>query len=126
MKFNEHKEFIRKSYSKYRGIGYIECPAFDNEKIYFNKIGFNHLIWKGKKMRDPKEQRSRINLINHAIEIIEKCKIWTEYREDLKILGNGSVSNAKFWSLSGKIKNTKVKAIIRQTNDSRKYFLSVM
>lgn len=126
MKFNEHKEFIRESYSKYREIGYIQCPAFDNEKIYFNKIGFNHLLWKGKKMRDPEEQKYRINLINQAIEIIEKCKVWTEYQEDLKILSNSGVSNAKFWSLSGKIKDVKAKVIIRQTNDSRKYFLSVM
>lgn len=126
MESHNHKAFIKKAYGLYRDIGNVACPAFDNEKIYFNKIGFNHLIWKGKKMRPPYEQRERINLITHAIEIIKISREWSEYREDVKILDNGKISNAKFWSLTSEINQIKIKVIIRQSNNGKKYFLSVM
>ena len=118
----KHKEFIKKSYKNYKKIGFVECPAFCNEKIYFNKVGFNHLLWKGKKLRKPEEQVRRISLIPKATEIIGSSIVYLHYRKDIKLLGNGLVSNANFWSLSSK----GVRVTIRQTNNGRKCFLSVM
>jgi len=121
-----HKQFIKKSEEDYKKIGYVKCPAFSNEEIHFNKIGFNHLLWKGRKMRAPEEQIRRIGLIPKAVRIISTSKKCTHYRESLRVLGNGSISLAKFWSISTNIEGVYIRIIIRQTNNGRKYFLSVM
>jgi hypothetical protein len=79
-------------------------------------------VWKGKKLRKPEEQVRRISLIPKATEIIGSSIAYLHYRKDIKLLGNGLVSNANFWSLSSK----GIRVIIRQTNNGRKCFLSVM
>ncbi len=126
MDLGSHKSFIKKHYEEYKKIGYVECPAFECEKIYFNKVGFNHLLWKGKKMRKPEEQTRRIKLISYAIQIISSSKSFAEYRENKIILANGSISHAYFWSFSYYKNKREIRVIIRQTNNSRKYFMSVM
>lgn len=120
------KQFIKRSEEKYKKIGYVKCPTFSNEEIYFNKIGFNHLLWKGKKMRTMEEQIRRIDLIPKAIKIISASEKWTHYRETTNVLGNGTTSFAKFWSISTNTNGEHIRVIIRQTNNGRKYFLSVM
>jgi len=121
-----HKQFIKKSEEDYKKIGYVKCPAFSNEEIHFNKIGFNHLLWKGKKMRAMEEQIRRISLIPKAVRIISTSITCTHYRETIRVLGNGSISLAKFWSISTNTEGVHIRIIIRQTNNGRKYFLSVM
>ncbi len=39
---SDQKDLIKRHYEEYKKIGYIECPAFGNEKIYFKKKGFRH------------------------------------------------------------------------------------
>ncbi len=126
MESADHKLFIKIAEEDYKKIGHIKCPAFANKKVYFNKIGFNHLLWKGKKMRAPKEQIRRIGLISKALEIISTSREWNDYREITRILPNGHVSLARFWSFDLKTKCEYIKIIIRQTNNGKKYFLSVM
>jgi len=55
MRDNNFRDFISKTKKEYKNIGYIKCPAFRNENIYFNRHGFNHLIRKERKLRDRKE-----------------------------------------------------------------------
>ncbi len=126
MESETHKQFIKRSEEKYKKIGCVKCPAFYNEEIYFNKIGFNHLLWKGKKMRTIEEQIRRIDLIPEAVKIISNSEKWSHYRESSRLLGNGTTSLAKFWSISTNTKGQYIRIIIRQTNNGRKYFLSVM
>ena len=125
MSKENHRLFIKKSKTAYKKIECIECPAFVGEKIYFNKIGFNHLLWKGKKMRKPEEQIRRINLISKALEILESSKHFDEYRES-KIRSSNSTSTAYFWSFVLKNKKGRIIVVIRQTNNGNKHFMSVI
>lgn len=122
-----HAEFIEKAKKEYRKIGSISCAAFGGEHVYFNKYGFDHLIWKGKKMRSPYEQIKRISLVPKAIETIRTSRNFISHRKMERTSHTTKViSTAHFWSLKhvGDVETATV--IIRQTNNGHKHFFSVM
>jgi hypothetical protein len=74
-----HKLFIQNQKVEYRKLGFAECPAFNNEKIYFNNYGFQHIIRKGKKLREISEQIKRFNILKYAPIIIKNSKEFETY-----------------------------------------------
>ena len=50
------KEYIKEAKEEYKNIGYVECPAFGGESVYFNNYGFKHLVYKGKNPRETTSQ----------------------------------------------------------------------
>ena len=114
------KEFVKKAKKNYNKIQCISCPAFNNEFIYFNREGFNHLLWKGTAPRSIKEQKERISLISAAVTILKSHKNYSTYRMNIK-----DNSNAHFWSFDGRYGNKEITIILRQINDGNKYFFSV-
>ena len=122
-----HAEFIEKARADYKKIGSIACPVFLGEKVYFNKYGFNHLIWKGKKMRPPIEQIRRLSLIQKAVEILRTGYNFESYRKmERNSDKNKSISTAHFWSFKHTVKDEIITVIVRQTNKGSKHFFSVM
>ena len=108
----------------YKQIGPLACPAFNGELIYFNKQGWNHLIRKGRKFREPEEQEKRIRLIPQAMRIMHHAHFTQNYR--MTRLGS-SVSH--FWEIRGRgmyeSKSIIVHIILRRKNNGHLHFFSV-
>ena len=116
-----YKEFIRKSKDYYKNIGYIECPAFNNERIYLTNRGFNHLIKKDRKYRSKVEQIRRLVLIPYIVDILKNNSNYNTYR-----ITNRENSIASFWSFKKKIDNRIIIVVVCQINKEPKIFISVM
>lgn len=114
-------EYIKKAKEDYKKIGYVECPALDNAPVYFNKYGWNHLMRKGKNMRDPSDQMNRIKIIPYAVIIIRNIRKLSEYRNNISF-----DSFAHFWSLRMKVNKSWLRVVIRQMNNGNKHFFSIM
>ena len=126
MDIASHKEFIKKSYEEYKKIGYIECLAFANEKVYFNKDGFRHLIRKGKDLREIKDQVERLDLLKYAPIILSESKTFDEYNKNKPLHSIGKTNNVNFWSFIRIFNGIKVTLIVRQIKNNNKHFFSIM
>ncbi len=115
------EEFIEKSKKIYKEIDYIKCPAFGGDKVFFNKYGFNHLIWKGRIPRPKNEQEERLSLLPSAIEIVRNSNQTYNYRETTL-----DKSRAHFWALKGFDGKKNLRIIIRKKNNGPLHFFSVM
>ena len=115
------KEFIEQRKKEYKKIGQIKCLAFGDELVYFNKDGFNHLLRKHGKLRPRDQQLRRLNLLPHAPTILRDISKFTSYSE-----GFIEGIQGKFWTICGTINGLKIKVVIRQLNNGRKQFFSIM
>jgi len=109
-----NKFFAAKEY--YKSIGAIQCPALNNELVYFRRDGFEHLIRKDRKIRPIPDQLRRFKLLYKAGIIMGQGKIIEQEIE------NGIY----FWTLGYLINGTLIKIIIWQKRTGLKKFLSVM
>jgi len=116
-----HREFIKSARQKYKKIGYVECPVFGGEKIYFTKHGFNHLLRKGRILRSINEQIRRLKLLQYVVKIIEGSRVFESYRKAQKLN-----SIVHFWSFKKIIAGKTIFVVICQTNNKPKTFLSIM
>ncbi len=110
-------------------IGYVKCPAFDGEKIYFTNRGFKHLLFKDREYRSIPEQMRRINLLKRAPVILsssQKHNAYREIKDRIQINGQGKNSIVCFWSFSQNFNGEKTIVIVRQINDESKHFFSIM
>ncbi len=127
MDFRNHKDFIKIYYIKYKKIGYVKCPAFNYEKVYFNKHGFRHIIRKGKKFREISEQIERLNLLKYAPIIIASSKNIKDYNKNSTSANNkDQYKTADFWSFLQIHDDIKIIVVIRQVKDGPKHFFSIM
>jgi len=118
----KHKEFIKNSKKEYGKIGYVECPAFNNEKVIFNNSGFNHLIRKGNELRPISVQIHRINLtIKYTKDILKSSKKYTTYLKNT----NENFHIAYFWSFISKYDGLNIKIVVRQLENGPKHFFSI-
>lgn len=122
MSSEEWKKYIKNEKERYRNIGYAECPAFNNERVYFNNYGFDHIVYKGKGGRSKEEITKRLSLIVVARIILEESK--SIFRERVSIR---NTSKAFFYELRGCSKDGKVKIciVVRRLNDSKLHFFSI-
>jgi hypothetical protein len=118
------KEFIKGAREEYNRMRLVSSLIFDNEKIYFNNHGFNHLIRKGRKLRDHKEIMERLKLLPYVIPILKGTKNTYQYKIDTE-----GKSIAHFWEIreqiSSKRKKITVCVILRKLNEGRLHFFSV-
>lgn len=128
--YEKSKNKAKKIYSQ---IGRIECPALSNDSILFSRVGFNHLIRKGRIPRTRNEQKRRFVLIPYIEKIIKNPEAKIIYREKtIKYKANRHgekiviESQAKFWAFIENIESCRVKVIVRQLGDGHKHFFSVI
>ncbi len=121
MNNKNHIDSIRNAKIEYNKIKYIESPAFNGERIYFNKYGFNHLIRKQKDLRSKDEQIRRLKLLSLVHRLLISSSKIDNYRMNIV-----DGYPASFWSIIGNVEGKKVKVIIRQLGNGRKHFFSVM
>lgn len=117
----------------YKKIGRINCPAFNNEAVYFNSEGFNHLIYKKKSERSKNDQITKFKLLPIAKEIILISTTFQEYDEGLAEITRKRFKKrvketvaVRYWGLVAIIRNRKVKVIIRQVGNGQKHFFSII
>ena len=127
--YEKSKDKAKNIYSK---IGRIECPAL-NELVTFSRVGFNHLVRKGRIPRTKNEQKRRFVLVPYVEKIIKNPKAKIFYREKtVKYKANRHgekviiESRAKFWAFVENAESCKVKVIIRQLGNGHKHFFSVI
>jgi hypothetical protein len=106
----DNTSFTQKAWVEYKKIGYVLCPAFDNEPVYFDRHGFRHILRKGRKKRSYNEQVKRLYLVKEAVEILKTSETFSEWNVSFLIK-----PIACFW----------IKVLVRQFERSRKHFFSV-
>jgi hypothetical protein len=117
----DFKEFIACKYGEYKSIGHIICPALNNEKIYFTRAGFTHLIRKEKTPREKSEQIKRLTLLAFVPGIIKRANRYITYFKDT----NKKDIRMQTWSLQEKVNGVDITVIIRQIDNHPKHFFSV-
>ncbi len=128
-----YKKSLEKAKRIYSKIGRIKCPALNNENISFSRLGFNHLVRKGRIPRTRNEQKRRFVLLPYTEKIIKNPKANISFlqktvknkvdRHGEKILVE---STASFWTFIERVNSCKIKVVIRQLNHGDKHFFSVM
>ena len=111
----KNNKFIEDTKKKYFQIGSISCPAFCGEKVYFNRHGWNHLIRKGRKFRETRDQIRRIKLLPRALHILRHTKSIRKYR-----ITKIGLSVAYFWELE-----QVIHVIVRKVNNGRLHLFSI-
>ena len=114
------KEFVEKKHQEYKKIGCVECPAFGNEKIYFNRHGFNHLLRKEGIPRSRYEQHRRTALLPYAVKILSDATRSITYSTNIE-----ENCLAQFWTFHSTIDSKKIKIVVRQLGTGRKHFFSI-
>ncbi len=117
----EHKLFIQKAKEDYKKIGYIECPAFGGEKVYFNHYGFQHIQFKGRTPRSVGQVIHRFNLLFKYYKILKNSK-YVESEE--KLVENGST--VYFWTIRSRVGYINIRIILRRLNNGTIHFFSIM
>ena len=109
------REEIKKYKEEYYQIGQVICPSLNDEKVYFNNHGFNHLIRKRGVKRYVWDSNRRFKLLKYAKIIIESVDVQIEYRK----------SKQEFWTLIKVINNKKIKIVLRRISGGRIHFYSI-
>jgi len=128
--YEKAKQKAKQIYSK---IGRIKSSALNNEYISFSRLGFNHLVRKGRIPRTKNEQKRRFTLLTFIENIIKNPRAVIIYRKEKikeKVNRHGEKilveSTAHFWTFIERIKDCRIKIIIRQKNSGEKHFFSIM
>jgi hypothetical protein len=127
-----YQDIFLRAKKYYFSIGRVRCPLLNNEWVYFSRSGFDHLIRKGRYPRPIQDQLRRFYLLPHATRALEKAES-CEYRF-LRRMTKGRKHKRKilirtmvhFWTLSCIINRQKIKVVVLQENEGKKYFLSIM
>ncbi len=116
------KEYLKNEEIKYKKLGNIKCPAFNNEEIYFNYHGLRHIIYKGGKVRTKEEIIKRFSLVPYISNILRKIKSVDSEEKRVK-----EESIAYFWTIKYRVRGQlQVRIIIRRLNDGQLHFFSIM
>ncbi len=131
---NEEFEKIKiNGESFYKSITEVYCPYF-KEKIAFNAQGLEHLKYKYRgKSRLEQDQYMRFKLINLAPEVIKISSslqgIWeTKKFEHIKVHSrlDKILKNVTYYEFIAIIKRNRVKIIIKQIEDGKRIFWSII
>jgi hypothetical protein len=113
--------YIKNIKIEYYKIKSIRCYILSSENVFFNNVGFRHLIRKGGIKRPVLEQKRRFKLLKYCRTILTSEDVSVEYRTSKK-----EKSKVEFWGITAIINKRKIRVIIRRINDGKLIFLSVM
>lgn len=117
----------------YSSIEDVRCPYF-GEKIAFNIAGFKHLRFKSDMVARPRsEQYARLKLLTLAPQVLLLSKtvqgIWeTKSFERIRIHSrtDNILKPVIYYEFIAVLKNVRVKVIVKQIEDSQKFFWSII
>lgn len=117
----------------YSKLKEITCPGLGHEIISFTAIGMRHLIRKGALVRSTKDQIRRFYLLKYIVPILcNPHPIVVHRQEKVREIINRHgqkiiiETTADFWSFSEVRKNRLITVVVRQLQNGRKHFFSVM
>ncbi len=116
------KLYIENEKEKYKKMGYAECPAFLNERVYFNNYGFHHILFKNGIPRPQDEIVKRFYLLKYVPNLLKVTKYIDKEEKRIK---NKSV--AYFWTIKNKLGPIRIRIILRRLGvEGKLHFFSVM
>lgn len=107
----------KEAWDFYSQIGSVICPALNNEKVFFSRAGFNHILKKGRTPRPKKDQIRRFKLLPYTKEILQGNNATVLFRQG---------ETALFWEIATERNNRIMRVIVRQKKGGLKHFFSVM
>ncbi|TSC55463.1 MAG: Uncharacterized protein Greene071421_275 [Parcubacteria group bacterium Greene0714_21] len=118
----------------YKTLGFVRCPALNNEVVHFDAEGFNHLVYKGKRReRNRNDQITKFKLLPKTKTVIEISTTYQEYDESLIEVAKQrfkktvqETSTVRYWGFVAIIQNFRIKVIVRQIGNGQKHFWSVI
>ena len=115
----------------YTQIRRIDCPAFNNESVYFTANGFHHLRYSSDgKERPRKTQTMKYKLLSKAVTLIARTTTYQEYEERLinnyRKIRQGKHTFCRYWGFVAIISGFRIKVIIRQLGNGKKEFRSII
>ena len=124
----------QKAKDLYSAIGHVPSDALGGDLVAFTRVGFNHLVRKGRNPRTRNEQKKRFVLVQYIEAMVQNPRAVIEYRqtvEKVEVDRYGETllvtSMAEFWTFVEEIDDCTVKVVIRQlSTGGPKHFLSVM
>ena len=120
MGFSNQKPNIFAYKNFYRSIGSVRCLYFNNEQVFFNRKGFNHLLRRGRDERSYFDQINRLNLLKYCKIILSAKHNDVEYRI---IRRRNTV--AQFWGFKAHFEKSEIKLVVRQIDRREKHFFSI-
>jgi len=117
LQFSEYKKLFKK-------LNRTLCPALQNEYVYYNNQGFNHIISKHRRYRSVNDAIRRICLLSFVESIIKETHSIHSYR-----ISKSLNSIARFWEIqqkkvvAGELRTVSV--ILRKINEGNIHFFSV-
>lgn len=122
MEREDWREYLKKEREKYKKIGPIKCPAFNNEEIYFNRYGFDHTVYKDGIPRPMDEVVKRFGLLPYVPNILKNLKSVDNEEKRTK-----DKSTAYFWTIKHQIhSNLRIRIIVRRLKGGMLHFFSIM
>lgn len=122
MEQKDWEKYIQDRKRDYKKLGYIECPVFNNEKVYFNRYGLKHLMYKGRVPRQRDEVVKRFYLLPYVVAGLKSAR--NVISEEKRMKGN---SHAYFWTLQHMVNNKTIRIILRRLGDNGSlHFFSIM
>lgn len=129
----QFKEVKEKGEVFYKSIGEVYCPYF-KEKVSFNARGLEHLKFiQREKARLEKDQYMRLKLLHLAPEILKSSHtlqgiLDTKRFERVRIHSRTDtvLKSVSYYEFIAIIKRNRVKIIVKQIDDSKKFFWSII
>ena len=128
-KFKETKLEAERFYKK---ISEVYCPYF-KENISFNAKGLDHIKFKSwNKTRLVKDQYLRLKFLYLAPEVIKKSHTLQEFRETknferqkINSRWERRMVGVRYYAFVAILKGIRIKIIIKEIENSRKFFWSI-
>ncbi|MGC9599609.1 MAG: hypothetical protein ABSE18_04460 [Minisyncoccia bacterium] len=116
MGYRETKKKARTFYSNMKPA----IPPRLEKTVFFNNIGFRHLIWKGGKHRPKSEQTRRFALLPHVEKIISNPDATV-----LRKVKHYRPVRAEFWIFKERVGKMMITVVIRRIGNGKRHFFSV-
>lgn len=102
----------------YHSVGQVFCREL-REPVYFDDAGWRHLLYRGKGRRPIGDQLRRFRLLRYAPRILSASVVSSQRKIESKEVHY-------FWSFTERREGREITVVIRQVNQGRKHFFSIM
>lgn len=130
--FKNFKEIKKNAKNYYQSIGKVWCPYF-KDFVYFNSIGFEHLLFKSKNnTRKLDQQYLRLKFLKLVPKIILRSGTLQEFREKrifvkqkINFKWEKRKKIVKFYGFIAIVDGVRLKIVIRDIEGGFKGFYSI-
>ena len=122
MKNEDWREYLKEERKRYKRFLPVKSIIFPNEEVYFNRYGFDHIVFKEGVPRPQDEVKLRFGLLKYVPSVLNRVTETEKVEIRVK-----KQSTAYFWTIRHRVGiDTYIRIILRRLNDGRIHFFSVM